>query len=50
MGDDIEVAEIQKNNIEDGEGDFSILELKLLNLIAEIVVNISIREANEKSN
>ena len=36
-------------NIVNDEGEFSITELKLLNLIAEIIVNISIRESYEKS-
>lgn len=36
-------------NIENDEAEFSIPELKLLNLIAEIIVNISIRESHEKS-
>ena len=38
------------NNIVNSEGEFSIPELKLLNLIAEIIVNISMRESHEESN
>mgnify|MGYP001159205113 CR=1 FL=1 len=37
-------------NIVKNENEFSLPELKLLNLIAEIIVNISIRESHEKSN
>lgn len=37
-------------NIVNSEDEFSLPELKLLNLIAEIIVNISIRESYEKSN
>ncbi len=36
-------------SIVNDEEEFSITELKLLNLIAEIIVNISIRESHEKS-
>lgn len=38
------------NNIVKSEDEFSLPELKLLNLIAEIIVNISIRESHEESN
>lgn len=37
-------------NIVKSEAEFSLPELKLLNLIAEIIVNISIRESHEESN
>ena len=37
-------------NIVKSEDEFSLSELKLLNLIAEIIVNISIRESHEESN
>ena len=37
-------------NIVNSEDEFSIPEVKLLNLIAEIIVNISIRESHEESN
>lgn len=37
-------------NIVNSEDEFSLPELKLLNLIAEIIVNISIRESYEESN
>lgn len=37
-------------NIVNNEDEFSMPELKLLNLIAEIIVNISIRESHEESN
>lgn len=37
-------------NIVNSEDEFSIPELKLLNLLAEIIVNISIRESHEESN
>ena len=36
--------------IENINADISLAELKLLNLIAEIIVNISIRESHEESN
>ena len=39
---------IQNSEIDD-QG-FSLSDLKLLNLIAELVVNISIRESYEKGN
>lgn len=39
-----------KKNIVNIEEEFSMPELKLLNLIAEIIVNISIRESHEESN
>lgn len=41
--------EVNKN-IVNSEDEFSIPELKLLNLLAEIIVNISIRESHEESN
>ncbi len=50
MENKIESTGIQQNNTNNSEGDFSVQELKLLNLIAEIIVNISIRESNEKGN
>ena len=37
-------------NIVKSKDEFSLSELKLLNLIAEIIVNISIRESHEESN
>ncbi|SDW13383.1 hypothetical protein SAMN05444410_101312 [Hydrobacter penzbergensis] len=37
-------------NIVNNQDEFSMPELKLLNLIAEIIVNISIRESHEESN
>ena len=37
-------------NVVNNEDEFSMPELKLLNLIAEIIVNISIRESHEESN
>lgn len=39
-----------EKNIVKSEAEFSLPELKLLNLIAEIIVNISIRESHEESN
>lgn len=36
-------------NFVNSDSEFSLPELKLLNLIAEIIVNISIRESHEKS-
>ncbi|SDE11402.1 hypothetical protein SAMN05216464_1048 [Mucilaginibacter pineti] len=50
MENKIESTDIQQNKTNNSEGDFSVQELKLLNLIAEIIVNISIRESYEKGN
>lgn len=50
MENKIESTGNQRNNITNSEQIFSVSELKLLNLIAEIIVNISIRESNEKGN
>ena len=40
----------ENKNIVNSEDGFSMPEHKLLNLIAEIIVNISIRESHEESN
>ncbi len=48
MENKIESIDNQKNNTINSKGDFSESELKLLNLIAEILVNISIRDSYEK--
>lgn len=38
----------KQENVVDDDQKFSLTECKLLNLIAEIIVNISIRESYEK--
>lgn len=43
-----ETPQNKKENVVNDEQEFSLNELKLLNLIAEIIVNISIRESYEK--
>lgn len=43
-----ETPQNKQENVANDEQEFSLNELKLLNLIAEIIVNISIRESYEK--
>lgn len=43
-----ETPQNKQENVVNDEQEFSLNELKLLNLIAEIIVNISIRESYEK--
>lgn len=43
-----ETPQNKHENVANDEQEFSLNELKLLNLIAEIIVNISIRESYEK--
>ena len=50
MENKIKSTDNQQNTTTNSEEIFSVSELKLLNLIAEIIVNISIRESNEKGN
>lgn len=50
MEEEMKKPVYQTETNENKENCFSSSELKLLNLIAELVVNISIRESYEKSN